>query len=204
MTLQRPTPRLILASASVSRRALLRAAGLNFEVKPAQVDEAVVKHAARSDGQSAEQAALCLAELKARHVARQEPGALVIGADQILVCDDIWFDKPVSIAAAREQLLALRGRSHILATAVLCARGDEGLWHHIDQPRLTMRQFSDAFLDAYLAAEGASVTSTVGAYQLEGRGIHLFDRVEGDHSAILGLPLLPLLAFLRQSGVLPS
>jgi len=127
---------------------------------------------------------------------------VVIGADQILVCEDGWFDKPDSITAAREQLLRLRGRLHVLATAVVCQQGEQRVWHHVVRPRLTMRRFSDAFLDDYLAAQGEEVTSTVGAYRLEGLGIHLFERVEGEHSAILGLPLLPLLDFLRQHGVL--
>jgi septum formation protein len=202
--LQRPTPRLILASASTSRRALLTAAGLSFAVQPAPIDEAAAKRSARASGATAAEAALLLADLKARHVAQAAPDAMVIGADQILVCDGAWFDKPPDIAAAREQLRTLRGRSHELATAVVCQAGQTRVWHHIAQPHLTMRDASDAFIDAYLQAEGDDVTGTVGAYRLEGRGAHLFIRVEGEHSAVLGLPLLPLLAFLRQHGVLMS
>ena len=202
--LQRPTPRLILASASTSRRALLAAAGLSFAVQPAPIDEAAAKRSARASGATAAEAALLLADLKARHVAQAAPDAMVIGADQILVCDGAWFDKPPDIAAAREQLRTLRGRSHELATAVVCQAGQTRVWHHIAQPHLTMRDASDAFIDAYLQAEGDDVTGTVGAYRLEGRGAHLFIRVEGEHSAVLGLPLLPLLAFLRQHGVLMS
>jgi nucleoside triphosphate pyrophosphatase len=202
--LQRPAPRLILASASTSRRALLAAAGLSFAVQPAPIDEAAAKRSARASGATAAEAALLLADLKARHVAQAAPDAMVIGADQILVCDGAWFDKPPDIAAAREQLRTLRGRSHELATAVVCQAGQTRVWHHIAQPHLTMRDASDAFIDAYLQAEGDDVTGTVGAYRLEGRGAHLFIRVEGEHSAVLGLPLLPLLAFLRQHGVLMS
>jgi septum formation protein len=202
--LQRPTPRLILASASTSRRALLTAAGLSFAVQPAPIDEAAAKRSARASGATAAEAALLLADLKARHVAQAAPDAMVIGADQILVCDGAWFDKPPDIAAAREQLRTLRGRSHQLATAVVCQAGQTRVWHHIAQPHLTMRDASDAFIDAYLQAEGDDVTGTVGAYRLEGRGAHLFIRVEGEHSAVLGLPLLPLLAFLRQHSVLMS
>jgi septum formation protein len=202
--LQRPAPRLILASASTSRRALLTAAGLSFAVQPAPIDEAAAKRSARASGATAAEAALLLADLKARHVAQAAPDAMVIGADQILVCDGAWFDKPPDIAAAREQLRTLRGRSHELATAVVCQAGQTRVWHHIAQPHLTMRDASDAFIDAYLQAEGDDVTGTVGAYRLEGRGAHLFIRVEGEHSAVLGLPLLPLLAFLRQHGVLMS
>lgn len=200
--LQSPTPRLILASASTSRRAVLLAAGLRFTTQPARVDEAAVKRAARSDGASAEKTALLLAGLKAAEAARLDPRALVVGADQILVCDDDWFDKPADPAAAAAQLRALRGRTHALVTAVLCQQGEQRLWHHIAQPRLAMRRFSDAFLHAYLAAEGEEVTATVGAYRLEGRGAQLFDRVEGEHAAVLGMPLLDLLGFLRQHGVL--
>jgi septum formation protein len=200
--LQRPDPRLVLASASESRRALLEAAGLHLTTLPAHIDEAEVKLAARAEGMSALDAALTLADLKAARVARRSPDAVVIGADQILVCDGNWFDKPVDRDAARAQLGALRGKQHVLATAVVCHRGDTQLWHHTTEPRLTMRRVSDAFLEAYLAAEGDALTSTVGAYRLEGRGVHLFERVEGDYAAILGLPLLPLLGFLRQHGVL--
>ncbi len=200
--LQRPEPRLVLASASASRRALLSAAGLVFDARPAAVDEAAVKQAVRAKGAGVEEAALLLAELKAQRVSQRDPDALVIGADQILVCDDIWFDKPASAGQAREHLRALRGRAHVLVTAVVCQRGEECVWHHLAHPKLTMRPFSDTFLEAYLAAEAAHVTDTVGAYRLEGRGIHLFDRIEGEYAAILGLPLLPLLGFLRQHGVL--
>lgn len=196
--LQRPNSRLILASASASRHALLSAAGLLFEVRPSGVDEAAVKRAAGD----AMAAALELADLKARAVAAGEPGALVIGADQILVCNGVWYDKPVSVAAAAEQLRALRGRTHELATAVACHEGGQRVWHHIEVPRLTMRNFSDAFLEAYLAAEGESVVRTVGAYRVEGLGAHLFRSIEGHHSSVLGLSLLPLLEFLRHRGVL--
>ena len=202
MTLQAAAPRLILASGSPSRAALLRGAGLAFEVRPAAVDEAEVKGRARAEGALADTTALLLAELKAHVIARLDPEALVIGADQLLVCDDRWFDKPADMAEARAHLLALRGRTHTLVTAVLCQHGAHRLWHHIARPRLTMRPFSDAFLADYLALEGANLTTTVGGYRLEGPGAHLFDAIAGDHSAILGLPLLPLLAFLRRHGVL--
>jgi septum formation protein len=200
--LQSPTPPIILASASASRRALLVAAGLRFDVRPANLDEAAIKLAALAEGMAAREAALRLAEAKARYVARGAPDGLVIGADQILVCADEWFDKPADVAEAREQLRALRGRAHVLATAVVCWQGERCVWRHVAEPRLVMREFSDAFLDAYLAAEGESVTSTVGCYRLEAHGVHLFEAVEGEHSAVLGLPLLPVLGFLREHGVL--
>jgi septum formation protein len=200
--LQAQEPRLILASASQSRQDLLAATGLRFDVKPARVDEAAVKQGARAEGSTAMEAALVLADLKASRVAGTHPDALVIGADQILVCDGAWFDKPADHDAARAQLGILRGKRHVLATAVACHRGGRRVWHYQAEPSLTMRHFSDMFLDAYLIAEAEAVTSTVGAYRLEGLGVHLFERIEGDHAAILGLPLLPLLGFLRQHGVL--
>jgi septum formation protein len=202
--LQRPVPRLILASASASRQTLLRAAGLTFAIQPADVDEAEVKRTSRAEGASAAETALTLAEQKARRVALHDPDALVIGADQILVCGGEWFDKPVDVPAATVQLRTLRSQTHALATAVVCVQDGQRVWHHAVEPRLTMRQFSDSFLDAYLAAEGSEVTTTVGAYRLEGRGIHLFERIEGEHAAILGLPLLELLRFLRRHGVLEA
>lgn len=202
MTWQAEAPRLILASASISRRDVLQRAGLRFEAKAAHIDEAEVKRAGLAEGASADDTALLLADLKARRVARAAGNALVIGCDQLLVCDGAWFDKPADMAQARTQLQALRGRTHTLVTAVLCLRDGQRVWHHIARPRLTMRGFSDAFLDAYLAAEGEALTTTVGAYRLEGLGVHLFDAVAGEHASILGLPLLPLVGFLRQHGVL--
>ena len=204
MSLQAASPKLILASASRSRQALLTAAGLNFDVRAAHIDEGEIKRSARAEAVSADDTALLLAELKAHRIARPNPDALVIGADQLLVCDDRWFDKPADLAEARQHLLSLRGRSHTLVTAVVCQRGDQRIWHHIAHPRLRMRAFSDAFLASYLQAEGNLVTSTVGGYRLEGFGLHLFDRVEGEHSAILGLPMLALLGFLRQHGVVAA
>jgi septum formation protein len=200
--LQYAEPRLVLASASVSRRNLLAAAGLRFVVAPADVDEAEVKRAARASDMSAQDTALALADLKAARVSGRDPEAVVIGADQILVCESRWFDKPADRAEARTHLATLRGKSHVLVTASVCYHHRARVWHHLSEPRLTMRDISDAFLDQYLLAEGDAVSSTVGAYRLEGRGIHLFEHVEGEHSAILGLPLLPLLGFLRQHRVL--
>jgi septum formation protein len=201
---QHDEPRVILASESQARRALLQAAGIRFESRPARIDEDAVKQAAKAEGASPEDTALLLAELKAERIAAREPDAVVIGADQLLECEGSWFDKPASIAAAREQLAALRGRTHTLVTAVLCHRGESRLWHHVASPRLTIRRFSDAFLEEYLAAEGEAITGCVGAYRLEGPGVQLFERIEGDHFSILGLPLLRLLGFLRQHAVLAS
>ena len=200
--IQAAAPALILASASKARRAVLEGAGLRFETRIAGVDEAAIKEAAQAEGISADEAALILADAKAEFVARSAPDALVIGADQLLVCDEAWFDKPPDIAAARTHLQRLRGRRHELVTALVCHRGGQRIWQHVAKPRMTMRDLSDAFLEAYLAAEGDALLSSVGAYRLEGHGAQLFDAIEGDQPAILGLPLLPLLGFLRQHGVL--
>jgi len=197
-----PAVRLILASASSARRAVLEAAGLTFEARAVGVDEAEAKRSAAAEGYTAGECALLLAGLKAARV--RDPDALVLGCDQLLVCEDRWFDKPPSLAAARETLLALRGRRHVLATAIVAWRGGREVWRHLAEPRLTMRPFSDAFLDAYLAAEGERLLPSVGAYRLEGPGVQLFARIEGEHAAILGLPLLPLLDFLRGHGALLS
>ena len=200
--MQADTARLILASASSARRGLLSAAGLRFAAEAAAVDEASIKEAAQAEGIPPADAALMLADAKAGRIARRHPQALVIGCDQLLVCEGQWFDKPADLAAARGQLRELRGRTHELVTAVVCHRHGGRVWQHVAVPRLVMRAFSDAFLDAYLAAEAEHVTQSVGAYRLEGPGIQLMERVQGDHSAILGLPLLPLLGFLRQHGLL--
>lgn len=200
--IQAESPRLVLASASATRRALLEAAGLRFTAKAAAVDEAAIKEAAQAEGLSPADAAVLLADAKAMRTARRDPDALVIGADQLLVCDGRWFDKPESVEAARGHLLALRGRTHELVTACVCWRHGTRIWQHVAVPRMTMREFSEPFLDGYLAAEGERVTASVGAYRLEGMGMHLFARIGGEHAAILGLPMLALLEFLRGHGVL--
>jgi septum formation protein len=204
--IQRLEPRLVLASASAARRAVLESAGLQFTAQAAAVDEAAIKESARAEGLPPSDAAMLLAEAKAGRIARRDPEALVIGCDQLLVCameDGVrWFDKPPDMAAARAQLLALRDRPHELVTAVVCHRRGERVWSHLARPRLAMRAFSEEFLDAYLAAEGERLLASVGAYRLEGLGPHLFREVRGEHAAILGLPLLPLLGFLRDHGVL--
>jgi septum formation protein len=200
--LQRPNPQLILASGSSARRSLLVAAGLSFAVKPADIDEGKVKREARDAGADAASTALRLAELKAQAVAKDNRESIVIGADQLLVCEDDWFDKPADIVSAAEQLGRLRGRTHELITAVACYQGAARLWHHLATPRLAMRDFSDSFLDAYLEREKDAVTTSVGGYRLEGLGLHLFDAIDGEHAAILGLPMLALLDFLREHGIL--
>lgn len=194
--------RLILASQSRYRLSLLQQAGVVAQAAPAHVDEAEVKASGRANGLSADEVALWLATLKAERVAHRHPDDLVIGADQLLVCDEQWFDKPADLGAARTQLRALRGRTHVLVTAVVCQKGGLRVWQHVARPRLTMRSFSEAFLEHYVALEGDVLTTTVGAYRIEGPGLQLFDAIEGEHAAIVGLPMLPLLGFLRQHGVL--
>jgi septum formation protein len=195
---------LILASGSRTRLALLAAAGLSVTAIAAAVDEDAVKSQGRADGQDAAAVALILAEAKAKAVSKDYAEALVIGADQMLACHAQWFDKPADRSQARQQLLALAGQTHRLLTAVAVCRGGETLWRHGAVATLTMRSFTEAFIDDYLTRAGDAVMSSVGAYQLEGLGIQLFDSIEGDHFTILGLPLLPLLAFLRQAKVLMS
>lgn len=194
-------PPLVLASASAVRARLLADAGLAVTRDAAAVDEADVKASLKAEGVGAAEVAEALAELKAVKVSRRHAGALVIGCDQMLECDGAWFDKPDTIAAARVQLLALAGRPHRLLTAAVVVRDGARLWHHGTRATLTMRRFSEEFLDAYLAAVGGAALASVGAYQLEGPGAQLFARIDGDYFSILGLPLLPLLDFLRQHRV---
>lgn len=193
---------LVLASASRSRSSMLRAAGIVFDTVPADIDEAAVKTALAAAGPEA--VAKALARSKALAVAAGRPHALVIGADQMLECDGRWFDKPVDRLSARRQLLALRGRSHRLISAVAVAFAGRILWEGCDNACLVMRDFSESFLDVYLDAAGSAVQNSVGAYQLEGLGAQLFETIDGDFFTILGLPLLPLLAFLRREGILTS
>lgn len=195
---------LILASASPTRARLLTEAGLKVRVEPAEVDEGAIKQAFRAAGCSAAECAVALAEAKARGIASLYDQALVIGADQLLICDGRWFDKPSGLASARAQLQALRGRMHELITALCIVHNRARIWHTVNRPRLFMREFSDAFLDDYLAAEGTAISGSVGAYRLEGKGVQLFEHIEGDYFAILGLPLLELLGFLRKRGEIPS
>ena len=194
--------RLILASASTARAAMLRDAGIEFVVEPAAIDEAAIKSKYRQAGRDALACAMALAEAKARGVARRHPEALVIGADQILVAAAEWFDKPADLAEAAAQLRRLRGRLHVLATAACAYQAEDCLWQASASPELTMRCFGEGFLADYIAAEGPALHGSVGAYRLEGRGVQLFSRIDGDHFAILGLPLIELLGFLRQRGLL--
>ena len=191
----------MLASASRSRLELLRRAGLQLRAEPARIDEAEVKTSLRAEQADAAAAAETLAELKAVKVSRRVPGALVIGGDQILECEGRWFDKPPDRAGAAAHLRALGGKTHTLATAACVVRDGIRIWHHREAPRLTMRPLDEAFIESYLEAAGPEVLETVGAYRLEGLGAQLFTKVSGGYFTILGLPLLPLLGFLREHGV---
>ena len=192
--------RLVLASTSPIRRELLTRAGLVFEAVRPDVDEDQLKLAAKA--MSPGELALSLAAAKAISVANRMPDALVIGADQVLNLEGRAFDKPGSPMAASEQLRALRGKSHVLETALCCATHGKVVWQHLGQATLSMRSFSDLFLTDYLDRMGPDVMTSVGAYKLEGLGIQLFDGIAGDYFTILGLPLLPLLDYLRRKGAL--
>lgn len=198
-----PDRTLILASGSATRQSLLRNAGLIFEIAPPTLDEEALKTKLRAEGHPPRNQAESLAEMKALAVALARPG-FVIGADQMLACEAEAFDKPANREQARAQLQKLRGREHQLLTAVVVAKGVNVLWRFTDQARLTMRNFSDAFLDSYLDNIGPAAMTAVGGYQLEGRGIQLFEAIEGDYFSILGLPLLPLLGFLREQSLVSS
>jgi len=191
---------LVLASKSAARRALLESAGIPVEVRPANLDE----RGAESDAGSAlpDAVAALLAREKAARVARLNPGRLVLGADQTLALGPQRFAKPVDRAGAREQLRALSGRTHKLHSAVAFVQDAAVVFEHVGVAQLTMRPFSDRLLELYLDAAGSAATASVGAYQIEGLGIQLFERINGDYFTVLGLPLLPALDFLRRRGCL--
>lgn len=193
-----PEP-LLLASASATRRDLLASAGLPVETAPARIDERALE--AGSGDLTPPALALRLARAKAEEVAARHPGRVVVGADQVLECEGRVFHKPADIAAARSHLARLQGRTHQLHSAVAIL-GDGTADAFVETARLTLRPLDAEAIDAYLRFAGAAVTTSVGAYQLEGLGIHLFERIEGDHATILGLPLTPLLARLRGMGLL--
>jgi septum formation protein len=201
MPLWRAQSPLVLASKSLARRQMLVAAGMPVEAVASDIDERAVETTLSPDTQAG-MIALFLAREKARAVAARFPGRLVIGADQTLALGAQRFSKPADSAAARAQLNILRGKTHALHSAVALLRDGEVLFEHVDTAHLTMRNISDDFLDTYLDAAGDTVSESVGGYQLERVGIHLFERVEGDHFTILGMPLLPLLQALRAQGAL--
>jgi nucleoside triphosphate pyrophosphatase len=191
---------LILASQSRARQVLLANAGISFKSIPADIDERAVQQ--KSGLSAPADVAAVLAREKALWVSSHQPGSFVIGADQTLALGDRLFSKPAGRAQAAEQIRTLAGRSHELHSAVAVACDGAILFETVTIARMTMRTLGEAEIAAYLDEAGAAVTSSVGAYQLEGLGVHLFDRIEGDHFTILGLPLLPLLAFMRSEHLL--
>jgi nucleoside triphosphate pyrophosphatase len=191
---------LVLASRSAVRRAMIEAAGISLEIAPADIDERAVER--RAGAGTAADAASLLAREKSRAGCAGFKGRFVVGADQTLALGRQRFTKPVDRDTAREQLQTLAGKTHELHSAVAVARDGRVLFSHVDTARLTMRALSEQFVDAYLDAAGESVTASVGGYQLEGLGSHLFERIEGDYFTILGLPLFALLGFLRREGCL--
>jgi septum formation protein len=194
--------KLILASGSPSRSALMKNAGLDFDTIPADLDERAAEQPLLNAGASLDDVARALSMAKASLVSEANPDAIVIGADQVLDLGGERLTKPADMKAARRQLLRLSARTHTLHSAICCAHGGEIVWQHVEPASMTVRRLTPAFIGEYLAAVGPEVLSSVGGYQIEGRGIQLFERIEGDFFAILGLPMVPLLAFLRLQGVL--
>ena len=205
-----PNATILLASASVARQNILRSAGIDFEILPVAIDEAQVRAGALADDMMPEDIAVLLAFLKAQsasqRVAATQTGlsrAYVIGADQILVCDGQIINKPPTIAAAKDQLFLLSGKSHKLFSAIVLFRDGQRIWHHLAESSLTMRQFDSVFADSYIQHIGDAALWSPGAYQIESVGTSLFSKIDGDHFDILGLPLLPLLGILREHGLSP-
>lgn len=195
---------LILASGSEIRLSLLRAAGLDVTAQVARIDEATIRQSLEAEAATPRDIADALAEMKAARVADRAPGALVLGCDQVLEFRHKVWGKPETAEDARTQLLALRGKTHKLLSALVLYDGGAPIWRHVGEARLTMRDFSDSFLDGYLQRNWPSVAQSVGGYKLEEEGIRLFSTIEGDHFTILGLPLLALLSYLASRGFIAS
>ena len=201
-----PAARLILASSSETRQNMLATAGIAFTAQSALVDEAGLRDAALAEDMAKDDITVLLAEMKAQAVSmRLEIGddSYVLGADQLLVCDDVIFAKPENAKAAAQHLQKLSGRGHQLITAAVIYRQGQRIWHHIERADLTMRPLDDDFIAAYVKAMGEAALYSPGAYQIEGLGAHLFSQIKGCHYAILGLPLLQVLSFLRRHGLAP-
>ncbi|BAB51136.1 Maf-like protein [Mesorhizobium japonicum] len=196
------TEKIILASGSPFRKAMLINAGLDVEAVPADVDERALEAPLQDSGVSPEDVALVLAEAKATEVSERRPGALVLGCDQTLSLGDEVFHKPADMEGARRHLLALSGRTHQLNSAAVLVRDGKVLWRHVGIAGMTMRMLDPGFIGRHLALVGAKALASVGAYQIEGEGIQLFEKIEGDYFTIVGLPLLPLLAELRTLGAI--
>ena len=195
---------ILLASTSAIRATLLRNAGLAIETHAARVDEVAVRAALEAEGATPRDIADALAEMKAARISARHPGALVIGCDQVLEFQGRALGKAESMTDLRDQLVALRGQTHRLLSAAVVYRDGEPLWRHVGVARLTMRAFSDAWLDDYLARNGDGLLDSVGGYKLESEGVRLFSQIDGDYFTILGLPLLPLLSWLAERGDIPA
>ncbi|WDZ79003.1 Maf-like protein [Ensifer adhaerens] len=197
-------PSLVLASASPFRRALLENAGLVFEAKAAKIDERALEKPLEDAGAAPETVALALAEAKARDVVRHFGDVLVIGSDQTMSLDTRVYHKPRDMAEAAQHLLSLSGKTHRLNSAIVLLRGEEVVWRHVSSAHMSVRPLTAGFVERHLQRVGEKALSSVGAYQLEGEGIQLFERIEGDYFTILGLPMLPLLAKLRELGTIDA
>lgn len=191
---------LVLASSSPFRRMLMENAGLSFESRAAEIDERAIE--AGLENASPDETAVTLARAKAIDVSRHFPGAIVIGSDQTMSLGDRVYHKPKSISEARESVLSLSGKTHRLNSAIAMVRDGQSIWEHVAHADMTVRDLTEAFVDRYLERVGEKVFSSVGAYQLEGEGIQLFSRIDGDYFTILGLPMLPLLEKLRRLGAI--
>ena len=196
--------RVVLASASSVRGKLLTSAGICFEVRAADIDEGAIKIRCRNEHRSVEDTAFILAQTKAVEISNEIPNALVIGADQILEQEGKWFDKPQDRGEARNHLKSFSDKKHQLITATTVVENGKVVWQRVDSASLQVRLLDDDFIESYLNTIGDDALLSVGAYQLEGRGIQLFHSIDGDFFTILGLPLLPLLAFLRQRSVIDN
>lgn len=195
---------LVLASKSAPRRMLLEAAGIPLVIDPADIDERAAEAASPREAAKPDGAALLLAREKAFETSRRQKGKLVLGADQTLALGERRYSKPKSLDGAREQLLSLSGKTHALHSGIALVRDGDVVFETVSTAHLTMHAMSGNFLDAYLASAGKRVMSSVGGYQLESFGVHLFEKIEGDHFTILGMPLLPLLAYCRKAGLVVS
>ncbi|MBY0532406.1 MAG: Maf family protein [Xanthobacteraceae bacterium] len=203
MSLWRGEP-LVLASKSAPRRALLEAAGIPLVIDPADIDERAAELASPKEAATPEGAALLLARAKALETAKRNAGKIVLGADQTLALGVERFSKPKSVDAAREQLRKFSGKTHALHSGIAVVRDNKVLFETVSTARLTMHKLTGAFLDGYLDAAGERVMQSVGAYQLESVGVNLFEKIEGDHFTILGMPLMPLLSYFRKAGMIVS
>lgn len=193
-------PDLILASASSARASLLESSGISVRCLPARIDEEAIRASLEAEGASPRDLADALAEMKAQKVSLKNPEAVVIGCDQVLDFKGQVFGKPADLAAARSQLLALRGQTHKLLSAVVVYDQGKPVWRFVGEVRLTMREFSEAYLASYLERQGEQLLETVGGYKLEAEGVRLFSKIEGDYFTVLGLPLVALLSYLGQRG----